>query len=129
MNFADKVAEELAKRGRNVLPPIYVQGGGKIGMSELGNLDQICTEDEQYTSEFVDKLLEKLPECAGLQFVELVLPTKAVIRAEHLISGNVLLRYIELENIHTDGILRRYDALFRLPNDYVVIANKEKENA
>lgn len=128
-NFADKVAEELAKRGKNVLPPIFIVGGGKIGMPELGNLDQIYTFDENKVSEFVDKLLDKIPNELSLQFIELVLPTKAVDKAEHLTSGNVFLRYIELEEVRTGAKAKRWDALIRLPNNYTVVASKEQEHA
>src|SRR4051812_37505849 len=109
MSFAEKVAKELARRNRNVLPPIYIQGGGKIGMPELGNLDQITTHSEEHLSSFVDKLLEKIPEYASLQFVELVLPTKAVDKAEHQLWENVYLRYIELEEIRTGCKAQRWD--------------------
>lgn len=126
MNFADRVANELTRRGRNVLPPILIQGGGKISMTKLGKLDQIVCNSEEYYSEFVDKLLEKIPDYAGLQFVQLVLPSKAINKAEHLISGNVHLRYLEGFTPHTDEKAKRWDALIRLPNDYVVVGNEDK---
>lgn len=106
--FLDKFAAEIAKRNVEVLPPIYVVNGGRLGHD--GTHQFTCAKEDHY-DELLDNLLEVSP--GKLQFVELVCPTKSMKQADLLIKNGIILRYIRLTDIRTDEDVERWDALIR----------------
>lgn len=108
MSFIENFVKELKQRNIEILSPIYIVNGGKIGFNAT---HQFVVNKEEHYKELVDKCLEVSPN--KLQFVELIIPTKAVEKSELLKSDNVLLRYIEMIDIRTDEPMERWDALIK----------------